>query len=598
MPIIHTLSRQEAQKIAAGEVVERPASVAKELLENSFDAGATVITLSIADGGRTRIACSDNGCGMDAIDARTCIQTHATSKIRSLDDLFTLNTFGFRGEALASLAAVSNVHIITKTAVDVHATHIQVEHGTIVHESIEARDTGTTISVEQLFKTVPARLKFLKKDETEQRHIIQLFDALCLAQPAVHAKLIIDGTIHANYPATADYAERAQQIISHRTYAQLIPVNYTHKGIHIEGAISTHQTQRYDKSGIYFFVNRRFVKNLALFRAVMRAYTVLPEGKFPLVSLHITIDPAVIDVNIHPRKEEIAFANSIIVEQAITEALKQTLDLELSRQVSAHTLNVEKSREKSESESVIKTHIQSNAPATTPFAFAPNTVPIFQEKVTPAAQPITNKNYLIPENTAEQSMAASAGSTVIMQLDATYIVTTTEQGLTLVDQHAAHERILYEQFASRFGSIETVQLLFPELVTLPPTDYDLVLAYQELLQGHGIIAEPFGNNCFRVTALPVFAKHISAEQMLMELATTFHDMPVKADAHLFLTHALRAQMACKAAVKAGDTLTTVHMQQLLKDLEKAPNKLTCPHGRPTYWTITIKELEKKFQRTL
>jgi len=584
MPIIQKLSHKEAQKIAAGEVIERPASVVKELMENSLDAGATCITVTINDGGRTYISCADDGSGMDPIDARASIQTHTTSKIRSLDDLFTLTTFGFRGEALASISAVSTLQIITKEKTQLHATYIKVEDGIIVDERIEARDTGTTIIVENLFKTVPARLKFLKKDETEQRHITQLFDALCLAHPKVHAKLIINGTTHTNYPATESYLERAQQILLNKTYVALIPLqSHIHKGITVEGAISTHQTQRFDKSGIYMFVNHRWVKNIGLSRAVMRAYTVLPEGKFPVVSLHIMVDPAIIDVNMHPRKEEVAFTNSAIVEQAVTEAITKTLESELLTHI-----------------------VPKNVPPFSSHASLPE--PVFalkQPMSTPASRatqrdvvPHIEKPVHIPAslNHAMDMVQETSHTTVLGQLDATYILSTTEQGLTIVDQHAAHERILYEQFVARFGTIETVQLLFPEIVTLPPTDYELILQYQELFNNHGIIAEPFGSTQIRVTALPVFAKHISVQQLLMELITTFHEVPIKADALLFFTHALRAQMACKAAVKAGDTLTTAHMQQLLRDLAAVPNKLTCPHGRPTYWAITVKELEKKFQR--
>jgi DNA mismatch repair protein MutL len=218
----------------------------------------------------------------------------------------------------------------------------------------------------------------------------------------------------------------------------------------------------------------------------------------------------------------------------------------------------------------------------------------------PSAMPYKPVTQLPLHTSASQSTLTEKDVqvTILGQIDATYIVASTKEGLIIVDQHAAHELILNEQFAARFGTIDTVQLLFPEIIHLTAADYELSLAYQELLSQHGIIAEPFGAQQIRVTALPVFAKHISAQEIIASLIATIHDMHPKADAHHFLTNALRAQMACKAAVKAGDSLTTQQMEQLLRDLNKVPNKLTCPHGRPTYWMITIAELEKKFQRTL
>ncbi len=602
MPIIHKLSHHEAQKIAAGEVVERPASVVKELVENSIDAGATRITVTIEDGGKQLIACRDNGCGMDPVDARLCIERHATSKITTVDDLFNLNTFGFRGEALASLAAVSTLSITTKDSHHHEGLRITLNGTTAPHEEVVAHETGTLIEVKNLFHTVPARLKFLKKSDTEQRYIAQLFDALFLPHPEIHAKLIIDGSITKNYPATKTIHERAEQILIHKSNATLLPFTTTKNGIVLEGAISTHQSYRYDKSSLYIFVNRRWVKNIGLTRAIMRAYTALPEGKFPIVSLHISIDPTIIDVNIHPRKEEVAFTSGAPVESAITAALKATLEQELTFVTPAHSIYPHSMNAWSPT---MEPHtfkpFNLSQPVSAPLdmqikSTVPNTAPrsIQHEN---SHSSIVSHNDSLEQNKIQNDGQEKLPIDILGQIDNTYILARTSEGLTIVDQHAAHERILYEQFASRFGSIDTVHLLFPEIVHLSAADYELVLIYQELLAQHGVIAEPFGACQIRVTALPVFAKHISAQETLTSLVATLHECPPKADAHLFVTHALRAQMACKAAVKAGDSLTISHMEQLLRDLAKTPHKLTCPHGRPTYWIITIAELEKKFQRT-
>lgn len=601
MPKIQTLSREEAQKIAAGEVVERPASVVKELVENSIDAGATVITVTIKDGGKQVIACSDNGCGMDPVDAHLCIKAHATSKITKLDDLFDLHTFGFRGEALASLAAVSDLIITTKDAHHTEGLRLTLNDGIIKKEEFVAHEVGTFIEVKHLFKTVPARLKFLKKSDTEERHIAHLFDALFLSHPDIHAKLIVDESITKNYPATKSIHQRAEQILMHKTQSALIPVAYQKKGVSIEGGISNHQTYRFDKSSIYIFVNRRWVKNIGLTRAVLRAYTVLPKDKFPIVSLHITIDPSVIDVNIHPRKEEVAFTDNYTVEQAVTTAIKEALEKELSTALAqpyispssqswmpiTHSSLLNKSFT---SEYITPQELHSPMPQLPEGA-------MYKQEDTPFKSAETSIASHLPfQESISHAQPEESFFTLLGQLDTTYIIASTHEGLTIVDQHAAHERVLYEQFVSRFGTIDTVQLLFPEILHVNPADYDLIITYQELLTQHGILAEPFGAQQIRVTALPVFAKHVSAQETINALITTIHEMPTKADAHQFITNALRAQMACKAAVKAGDTLSHKQMEQLLRDLAKTPNRLTCPHGRPTYWTITITELEKKFQR--
>lgn len=607
MPKIHKLSREEAQKIAAGEVVERPASVVKELVENSIDASATAITVTIEDGGKKLIACGDNGCGMDPADARLCIETHATSKINKLEDLFCLKTFGFRGEALSALTAVSELTITTKDGQHTEGLRLAFKGGALAHEELVAYQTGTLIEVHNLFSTVPARLKFLKKNETENRHVAHLFDALFLPHNNIHAKLIIDGSVYKNYPGTKTLHERAAQILMHKAQSALILCHYAKNGITIEGAISNHQTYRFDKSLIYLFVNRRWVKNTALTRAVMRAYTILPEGKFPIVSLHITIDPAIIDVNIHPRKEEIAFMHSAPVEQAITQALKEALEEELLPQSSY--IQVPKAFEpiffnKKMARGVTEQNrfqVDSNIPLQQrPTPFEQHTLHNKQRDLLP--QQLTAPK-LATENVQSISTPIVAPEeasffAILGQIDATYILVSTKDSLTIIDQHAAHERILYEQFVARFGTIDTVQLLFPEIMQFSHADYTLVIEYQGLLAHHGVLAEPFGVDQIRVTALPIFAKHINARDIIASLITTLHEVPHKADAHQFITNALRAQMACKAAVKAGDLLNNTQMEQLLRDLTKAPNKLTCPHGRPTYWTITITELEKKFQRKM
>ena len=350
MARIKQLSAQEAQKIAAGEVVERPANVVKELVENALDAGSTQIAIYIQDAGKSLIRIVDNGYGMNPEDAHLCFKHHATSKITRVDDLPSLTTFGFRGEALSSISAVSKVTLITKEAEAAHATKLVLEHGLVIAEEQISGNTGTDISIADLFYNVPARKKFLKTHETESRQILLLFQAFCLDYLSVHFKLYTQGNLIFNCPGTTDMQQRIAQLWDHSIAQQTIAIAATTNGIHIEGVITNHTYSRYDRSALFFLVNKRWVKNHTLAKAVMKGYmNVLQPDKFPLACIAITIDPAQVDINIHPRKEEVQFLHPRIVEHAlqttVKEALEKNLSAQLNRKVSfrfeSHALDLD-----------------------------------------------------------------------------------------------------------------------------------------------------------------------------------------------------------------------------------------------------------------
>ena len=336
MPKIKQLSAHEAQKIAAGEVVERPANIVKELIENAIDAQATKIMVYLEDSGKKLIRIIDSGYGMSPDDAQLCFAQHATSKITSVNQLQTINTFGFRGEALGSIAAISKVTLITKEKDTPEGTKVLIEGSKVKEKQTIGCATGTDIAVRNLFYNIPARQKFLKKAQTEWRHIQQLFQAFCFSYPSIHFMLYSEGKLVYNCPPTDNLTSRCMQVWENNNTQHMLTINtsHDHDNLTIEGTISNHQHYRYDRSGIFFFVNHRWVKNFQLSKSLLKGYlNVIPQGRYPLAVINISIDPTVIDINIHPRKEEVKFMHPRRVEQLIQKAVKEALENNLSSHI-------------------------------------------------------------------------------------------------------------------------------------------------------------------------------------------------------------------------------------------------------------------------
>ncbi len=580
---IKQLSSQEAQKIAAGEVVERPANIVKELVENSLDAGATVITIFVQDSGKSLIRVVDNGCGMNPEDARLCFAHHATSKITSIDDLQTLTTFGFRGEALSSISAVSKITVITKEQDLPHATQLTLEAGLVISQEQTSGNTGTDMSVADLFYNIPARKKFLKTNETEWRQILILFQAFCLAYPQVHFKLFSQGNLLFNCPGIPDLQQRSAQLWDHTIAQQLIPAQSITDTITIRGIISNHTYTRYDRSSMFFLVNNRWVKNHILAKAVLKGYqNVLPPDKFPLVCLAITIDPSQVDINIHPRKEEVQFLHPRILESILQTGVKTALEKNLSDQLKKPVT------------------LRPAQPAFNQPAFPRRqSEPVFQFDGVPRSriESIDSKQNSLIIPPTQQSHAEYR---IIGQLYKTYILIEQEEHLMIIDQHAAHERILYELFSNRFKEVATIQLLFPAIISLTTEEFQILEPHLELFTTNNMAIEVFGESQVIIQAVPAYLKEAPLEELVRQTIGWIKEHQ-KLDADQLykkVNEKLHAQMACKAAVKAGDILTQTQMIQLLTDLEKSPNRFTCPHGRPTGWDITKHEIEKKFKRKL
>lgn len=615
MARIKQLSPHEAQKIAAGEVVERPANVVKELVENSLDAGATHVTIHIDDAGKKLIRIVDNGCGMSQEDAHLCFKHHATSKITSVDQLSNLITFGFRGEALSSIAAVSRITLTTKEAQAQTGIHLLLQDLQPIHEESITCNDGTDIAIADLFYNVPARKKFLKTNDTEWRQIQLLFQAFCLDYKEIHFTLYHQNALIYNCPPVTDLAQRISQLYDHTIAAQVLPLWHEHSGIKLEGVISSHTYGRYDRSAIFFLVNNRWVKNHNLSKALLKGYAnVLPPDKYPLACIHIKLDPAQVDINIHPRKEEVQFLHPRIIENTISQAVKTTLENHLSAQlqkkvtlaqpsIKADYFNQMPHREASYSSR------PSHQLPPVPFTSHKTSHAVFaREHQTPT--PVVQDNFLTQPSFEDiaQSVSPESGQLkaplndihIVGQLHKTYILIEEKDGLFMVDQHAAHERILYEEFSTRFNDVATIVLLFPPIITLSEHEMKLLMTHQELFERNAITLEQLGANQVVISAIPVHAKEINMEE-LMRQTIGWIEEDHKTDPALFykkVNEKLHAQMACKAAVKAGDTLTHTQMHQLITDLQKVNNRFTCPHGRPTGWNISLYEIEKKFKRKL
>ncbi len=611
MPRIHKLSLQEAQKIAAGEVVERPANVVKELIENALDAGATHITIYIEDGGKQLIRVVDNGCGMCPEDARLCLEQYATSKISSIDDLTTLTTFGFRGEALAAICAVSKVTVTTKEDTALNGLQLTVEAGTLLNEQTVASLPGTDITITDLFYNVPARRKFLKTRETEIHQIQLLLQAFCFVYHHVRFQLFHDDKLIYNCPVAPDILTRFAQLWDLHHAAHMLTINAREKGITLHGAISLPSIARYDRSHIFCFINNRWIKNSGLSKAIIKGYmNVLPPGKFPAACIALTIDPHQIDVNVHPRKEEVQCMHPRILETLITATIKNGLAQHLAKQVAPHrdpslspappslAYSWQPSISTPENPSFVPQQI------TTQHPMAPTLVATSVRDVDPlnvaAISPFHNAQQDLEKQQEITTLPEFHLSNLIGQLKKTYLLLEHEQGMFLVDQHAAHERILYEQFASRFHEIATVKLLFAHTVHVTTNDLTILIPHLSLFEQYGIALEPISTNQLIVQSLPVHLNNKPIDDLIHLVIGLVHEYQglEKAELTQQLNEKLRAQMACKAAVKAGDVLTREHMEQLLTDLSTCHNRFTCPHGRPTGWLLELYEIEKKFKRKL
>lgn len=594
---IRILPPHEALKIAAGEVIERPAHVVKELVENALDAHATTIDIFIEQVGKQRIQVIDNGHGMTKEDALLCFLPHATSKITNIDDLEHIHSFGFRGEALASIAAISKVTLITKShfaAVDDLGIKLIYTQNALQDEAVIACSTGTNIQVDDLFYTTPVRKKFLKQDETEWNAITQAIQVFCLSYPQVHFRLLHNNKIQLNTPPVDTIKQRVTQLWDYQSTQHLMPLadedaiqQKSSRSFSISGYISNHQFWRYNRQHIYFFINKRWVKNTELTKSLIKGYLdVLPAQRYPAATIFIDIDAHSIDINIHPKKEEVKFANPGAIQTAITHLVRKTLEKNVSSKLSpiAHAQYTEVNN------TIPKQPIIAHT--TEPLIIKASSFLSTNNNSTQLNPHIQNSIQLPLQQ--DQNLPKLIGS-----IFNTYILFEIDNELVIIDQHAAHERILYEKYQKQFNAQQGITVLFPEIITIDQQFLEGLLNYKHFFTQQGIDFDLLGAKDLIIRTLPPqFKNGISIKEFIIDAAHFIHEHH-HIDAALFkknFNEHLHAQMACKGAVKAGDILTKEQMNQIIIDLKKVDNRFICAHGRPTLWSFSKYELERHFKR--
>jgi len=619
MPEIHVLPTQLVNKIAAGEVVERPASVVKELIENSLDAEARRIEVCVADGGRKLISVSDDGTGMSGEDLALAFAPHATSKLAAEADLETIATMGFRGEALASIASISHAHIRTRRQADESGYEITASAGNVSQVRPCAAAPGTTVTARDLFFNTPARRKFLRTANTEMAHVTEQVTRLGLPHPRVALTLSHNGREVLNLPPAESTSQRVTDIFGRDVTEALLPVSQRRAKIGVEGLIATPAAARGSAKWQYFFLNGRYVRDRVLAHALREAYRGLVEpGRYPIAFVFIRLDPAEVDVNVHPTKIEVRFRDSNLVHGELLAALKETLNqANLTPGVSlaapgGSATAVERDQATAQQRDSLRQALADF------FKSAPPPQPRFSFARAPAAEaaardtgqvhaPVPGRADQHPQPAAARQeapqSARSAPHVEAIQVHNSYIVAPCPDGLMIVDQHALHERLVYNDLKRRLAgrgessSLTGQRMLIPETVKVTGAEMATLEANAALLAKLGLEVAPFGPTAVAVQQVPslLAERGVAPGQLVREILDTLSEGERTEPEELL--EDLLEMMACKAAVKAGDPLTPAEIDSLLARRETAESASACPHGRPTTLKLTLADLAKQFKRT-
>ncbi len=569
MSRIKKLSSQTVNQIAAGEVIERPASVVKELIENSLDAGADEIYIEVENGGKDRILVRDNGSGMSKEEVELAFKKHATSKINDIDDLDDLSSLGFRGEALPSIAAISKVEAKTKQKKDLEGVKIII-HG----DEIQSVDTvgcpvGTSIEVKDLFYNTPARRKYLNKTNTELAHITNIVTRNALSKPDVQFTLNHNGNEIFFVPKAKSKLQNIKSIYGVDIAKKMVHINHKSDYITIDGFLSKPEVTRSNRKHIYTYVNGRFVENALLKDSVMEGYkTLLPTKRYPITVIDLKIPGNDIDVNVHPTKTKIRFQNEEKVKKEVADAVRTSLlEHDLVPTPEKEVEKVLKEQEQKHSDDVV--HSDS-------FSQSQSTLDLKEEVDVEASK--------LPE------------MKIIGIFKDSYILAETPDGLSMIDQHAAHERINYERLMNKYEKdIGSQNLLSPKTIEVKPRESALIKANKDLLEKLGFKIESFGKSTFRIRTIPVVLGEIQEEEIIYSILDELADL--KNSSLEDRKEELIKYMACRSSVMAGDNLSLTRSKEIIQELSKTENPYTCPHGRPTIINYTTKELDKMFKRT-
>jgi len=602
---IVVLDQNMVNMIAAGEVVERPASVVKELMENSIDAEATKITVSVEDGGRKLISVADNGCGMDGEDLARAFEPHTTSKIKTSKDLRGISTLGFRGEALASIASVAQVRAVSRLKDSAGANCIEIDCGNKSSLIPCSGDYGTTIQVRDLFYKLPARRKFLRTANTEMGHITEHFTRMALANTNLDLTLIAnERELHrllGNQGLGQRIAELFPMLSVGTSENNFIEAENSERGLHIFALLGKPGISRTSNKFQYIFLNGRFIRDKFISHAIKEAYRgLLEQNRFPVVFLFVQMPYEDYDVNVHPTKIEVRFYNPNLVHSQILGCLREKLlatNLETEARLPATTgpfgrgATPGASHRSQKIADAMAEFFKKHRPIQTQQQFAPASKKSVAA-LHPAAGPIVKSSVGHP------GTQISLGQRKFLQIHDAFIVTQTDDGFVIIDQHALHERIIYEALCRRLqkGKLESQRLLIPESFELTEAQGDILENNAELIEKLGIELVPFGPRTMAIQAFPSLLAKAEPLDFIQDLIDLLERRDASLDAERLLDEVLN-MAACKAAIKAGQKLTDSEIKQLLADKENAESPSRCPHGRPTTIKFSISDLEKQFKRT-
>jgi DNA mismatch repair protein MutL len=604
MSRIRLLPDTVASQVAAGEVVERPASVVKELIENSIDAGARKIEIMIRRGGISLVRVIDDGCGMDRDDALLSLERHATSKIRSASDLQAISTLGFRGEALPSIASVSRFRLTTREPKAIAGTEIIVNGGKIdiVRDGGEA--PGTQVEVRSLFYNLPARRKFLRSENTESRNIEHQIHLQAIGHPQIAFTLLRDDRLMFQLPAAATLDERIRDLYGVELLERLIQLNgAASRKIQITGFIGQAGLSRQARAQQLVFVNGRAIESGLITVAIREGYhTALMKGRYPVTFLFLDLDPAVVDVNVHPAKREVRFRDPTGVREAIVRCVQQTLErgrAEWQQKFRAPHIEAEPAGTEAKIPEAPHRELPHFAPGfgdgshrRAEFAPAP---PVIPSSLAPRERDDPGHGL----QTIPPTKAAPQQFQIIGVLNKLYVLMENANGLVLVDQHAAHERILFEELRRRMEEqgVPAQKLLLPHTFDLPPRDADWIERNMSILQKMGIGIESFGPSTFKIESLPAFLNVSDPAQFMRKVIDDLKSAS-NSSSPMRLGEEMIAKTVCRHAVKANDPLRYAEVEKLIRDLLDCDLPYCCPHGRPTMIQISLAELEKKFGRKI
>ncbi|MCH5320936.1 MAG: DNA mismatch repair endonuclease MutL [Eubacterium sp.] len=617
MPRINILPKEIYQLIAAGEVVERPSSIVKEMIENSVDAGAKNITVEIKNGGSTYIRITDDGCGIERDEIRKVFISHATSKISDKEDLNSISTLGFRGEAMASISAVAKVELLTKAENESFGTRYEIAGGEEISLDEAGCPKGTTIVVRDIFYNTPARMKFLKKDVTEGNAVAGIVDRMAISHPEISFRFIRDGKQTLITSGNGELISTIYSVFGREVSDSLIPVDYSYENMRLTGFASKPTSSRKSRAMQFFFINNRLIKSQTAMAALEQAYkNSIMVGRFPMCILNIELNPSLVDVNVHPAKIEVRFANEKPIFDLIYYGVKTAIEADRSVKEAQLTPKIEQVYDipkKTYSSKIDFFRKKEEPPVQQTFRVEPkddfwqvsspkldfsnpeNKEPEAVEA--PATQPKEPEEITKTQPIIEAKTTVDEGENISFRLVGeafnTYLIVEIDRELYFIDKHAAHERMNYEQLKAQ-STVEVQMLLSPVAVTLSKEEFEVITDNSDLLSQCGFETEPFGESTVVVRAVPSLVGDSDVKDLITEIAEKLleHKTDITPDKIDWIYHSA----SCRGAVKAGDKTTPQEQEMFVKKLLSMPNIRFCPHGRPVFIKISKYDIEKQFGR--